>query len=47
MYILFKFNGESLIARDYTFKAHYESKGAKVIKRSYDFSELARLTDES
>lgn len=46
MFILFKFKGETLISRDHTFKAHYESKGAKVIKSSYDFSELARLTDE-
>ena len=47
MYILFKFNGETLISRDYTFKNHYESKGAQIIKCSYNFSELARLTDES
>ena len=45
MFILFKFNGESLIARDYTFKAHYESKGAQIIKCSYNFSELAVLTN--
>jgi hypothetical protein len=45
MYYLFEFGGEFLIAREHTFKAYYEHKGAEIIRISYCFDELAQLSN--